>query len=88
LLANRAVMKNQPVHIDWMDRIEAEKKYDSCSIRGACPPGREIRILRVGSDVEACGGTHVSNTGLIGPIKAHKDREDQDGVERIRVLGR
>lgn len=83
LLANRSVMKNQPVHIDWMDRIEAEKKYGFVLYQGGVPPGREIRILRVGSDVEACGGTHVSNTGLIGPIKLIKTERIQDGVERI-----
>jgi hypothetical protein len=33
--------------------------------------------------VEACGGTHVSNTGLIGPIKLIKTERIQDGVERI-----
>ncbi|MCZ7397120.1 MAG: alanine--tRNA ligase, partial [Candidatus Methanoperedens sp.] len=83
LLANRAVMKNQPVHIDWMDRIEAEKKYGFVLYQGGVPPGKEIRILRVGNDVEACGGTHVSNTGLIGPIKLIKTERIQDGVERI-----
>ncbi len=83
LLANRAVMKNQPVHIDWMDRIEAEKRYGFVLYQGGVPPGRKIRILRVGSDVEACGGTHVSNTGLIGPIKLIKTERIQDGVERI-----
>jgi alanyl-tRNA synthetase len=83
LLANRAVMKNQPVHIDWMDRVEAEKKYGFVLYQGGVPPGREIRILRVGGDVEACGGTHVSNTGLIGPIKLIKTERIQDGVERI-----
>ncbi len=82
-LANRAVMKNQPVHIDWMDRVEAEKKYGFVLYQGGVPPGREIRILQVGGDVEACGGTHVSNTGLIGPIKLIKTERIQDGVERI-----
>ncbi len=83
LLANRAVMKNQPVFIDWMDRVVAEKRYGFVLYQGGVPPGKEIRILRVGSDVEACGGTHVSNTGLIGPIKLIKTERIQDGVERI-----
>ena len=83
LLANKAVMKNQPVHIDWMDRVEAEKRYGFVLYQGGVPPGKEIRILRVGNDVEACGGTHVSNTGLIGPIKLIKTERIQDGVERI-----
>ncbi|MCZ7406301.1 MAG: alanine--tRNA ligase [Candidatus Methanoperedens sp.] len=83
LLANKAVMKNQPVFIDWMDRVEAEKQYGFVLYQGGVPPGKEIRILRVGNDVEACGGTHVSNTGLIGPIKLIKTERIQDGVERI-----
>ena len=83
LLANKAVMKNQPVLIDWMDRVEAEKQYGFVLYQGGVPPGKEIRILRVGNDVEACGGTHVSNTGLIGPIKLIKTERIQDGVERI-----
>jgi alanyl-tRNA synthetase len=83
LLANKSVMKNQPVFIDWMDRVEAEKRYGFVLYQGGVPPGREIRILRVGNDVEACGGTHVSNTGLIGTIKLIRTERIQDGVERI-----
>ncbi|VVB95636.1 Alanine--tRNA ligase [uncultured archaeon] len=83
LLANKSVMKNQPVLIDWMDRVKAEKQYGFVLYQGGVPPGKEIRILRVGNDVEACGGTHVSNTGLIGPIKLIKTERIQDGVERI-----
>ncbi len=83
LIANRAVMKDQPVLIDWMDRVEAERRYGFVLYQGGVPPGKEIRILRVGSDVEACGGTHVSNTGLIGPIKLIRTERIQDGVERI-----
>lgn len=83
MLANMSVMKNLPVFIDWMDRIEAERLYGFVLYQGGVPPGKEIRILRVGNDVEACGGTHVSNTGLIGPIKLIKTERIQDGVERI-----
>lgn len=83
LIANKEVMKNQPVFVDWMDRVEAEKQYGFVLYQGGVPPGKKIRILRVGNDVEACGGTHVSNTGLIGPIKLLKTERIQDGVERI-----
>ncbi len=83
LLANKSVMQNQPVFIEWMDRIEAERRYGFVLYQGGVPPGKKIRILKVGNDVEACGGTHVSNTGLIGPIKLIKTERIQDGVERI-----
>jgi alanyl-tRNA synthetase len=83
MLANKEVMKDLPVDIKWMDRMEAEKSYGFVLYQGGVPPGKEIRILKVGDDVEACGGTHVSNTGLIGPIKLIKTERIQDGVERI-----
>jgi alanyl-tRNA synthetase len=83
MLANKEVMKDLPVDIKWMDRMEAEQLYGFVLYQGGVPPGKEIRILKVGDDVEACGGTHVSNTGLIGPIKLIKTERIQDGVERI-----
>jgi alanyl-tRNA synthetase len=83
LIANRSVMANIPVEIVWMDRTEAEQKFGFVLYQGGVPPGRQIRVLKVGKDVEACGGTHVSNTGLIGPIKILKTERIQDGVERL-----
>ncbi|KAF5425492.1 MAG: alanyl-tRNA synthetase, partial [Candidatus Methanocomedens sp.] len=83
LIANETVMANIPVEITWMDRTEAEQKYGFVLYQGGVPPGKQIRVLKVGDDVEACGGTHVSNTGLIGPIKILKTERIQDGVERL-----
>jgi alanyl-tRNA synthetase len=83
LIANHTVMANIPVEITWMDRTEAEQKFGFVLYQGGVPPGKQIRVLKVGDDVEACGGTHVSNTGLIGPIKVLKTERIQDGVERL-----
>ncbi|MBW6518501.1 MAG: alanine--tRNA ligase [ANME-2 cluster archaeon] len=83
LIANQSVMANIPVEITWMDRTEAEQKFGFVLYQGGVPPGKQIRVLKVGDDVEACGGTHVSNTGLIGPIKILKTERIQDGVERL-----
>jgi alanyl-tRNA synthetase len=83
LIANKSVMANIPVEITWMDRTEAEQTFGFVLYQGGVPPGKQIRVLKVGDDVEACGGTHVSNTGLIGPIKILKTERIQDGVERL-----
>ncbi|KAF5413207.1 MAG: Alanine--tRNA ligase [Candidatus Methanocomedens sp.] len=83
MIANKSVMANIPVEITWMDRTEAEQKFGFVLYQGGVPPGKHIRVLKVGDDVEACGGTHVSNTGLIGPIKILKTERIQDGVERL-----
>ncbi|WP_406671056.1 alanine--tRNA ligase [Methanolobus sp. ZRKC4] len=83
LIANRTVMENQRVTAEWMDRIDAEKKYGFKLYQGGVPPGNTIRVLKVADDVEACGGTHCISTGLVGPIKILKTERIQDGVERI-----
>jgi len=83
LIANQTVMENRRVLSEWMDRTDAEQAYGFRLYQGGVPPGKEIRILKVGDDVEACAGTHCTNTGLVGPIKILKTERVQDGVERI-----
>lgn len=82
-IANREVMANKPITWQWMDRIEAEKKYGFRLYQGGVPPGKEIRIVKVGDDIQACGGTHCSSTGEIGVIKILKTESIQDGVVRF-----
>ncbi|AGK61537.1 alanyl-tRNA synthetase [Archaeoglobus sulfaticallidus PM70-1] len=82
-IANQEVMANKPVTWTFMDRIEAEKEYGFELYQGGVPPGREIRVVRVGDDVQACGGTHCDTTGEIGLIKIMKIESIQDGVIRI-----
>ncbi len=82
-LANAEVLANKPISWEWMDRIKAEKIYGFRLYQGGVPPGREIRIVRVGDDVQACGGTHCNSTGEIGLIKITKVESIQDGVIRF-----
>ncbi|MCX8207017.1 MAG: alanine--tRNA ligase [Methanothrix sp.] len=83
LEANRRVMEMIPVITEFMPREQAERLFGFQLYQGGVPPGREIRVVRVGSDIEACAGTHVTNTGMIGPIKILRTERVQDGVERI-----
>ncbi|WP_297435668.1 alanine--tRNA ligase [Thermococcus sp.] len=83
-LANRVVMENRKVTWEWLPRTEAEMKYGFRLYQGGVVPGRVIRVLNIKDwDVQACGGTHLPNTGLIGPIKILRTERIQDGVERI-----
>lgn len=84
LLANKFVMENRPVLTNWMARAEAEKKYGFILYQGGIVPGMSIRTVEVdGIDVQACAGTHCTQTGDIGLIKITKTERIQDGVERI-----
>ncbi|MDD4161545.1 MAG: alanine--tRNA ligase [Methanothrix sp.] len=83
LEANRRVMEITPVGTQFLPRTEAEKLFGFELYQGGVPPGKMIRVVRVGSDIEACAGTHVTNTGMIGAIKILRAERIQDGVERI-----
>jgi len=83
LLANRTVMENVPVSTRWLERTEAEKMFGFELYQGGVPPGKDIRVVQVGDDVEACAGTHCIDTGMVGPIKVLRTERVQDGVERI-----
>ena len=83
-LACDLVMKCVPVEASWVPREKAEQMYGFILYQGGVVPGREIRVIKTGDwDVEACGGTHVKNTGEIGLIKVLKNERVQDGVERL-----
>jgi alanyl-tRNA synthetase len=83
-LANEAVTRNIPVETSWMPRGEAEERYGFRLYQGGAVPGKEIRVVKIGDwNVEACAGTHVSNTAQIGLIKVIHTERVQDGVERL-----
>jgi alanyl-tRNA synthetase len=83
-LANEAVMRTLTVETMVKPRIEAEKLYGFRLYQGGAVPGKEIRVVKTGDwEVQACGGTHVKNTGEIGLIKILHTERIQDGVERI-----
>jgi alanyl-tRNA synthetase len=83
LEANRRVMEMAPVDTKFLPRTEAEKLFGFELYQGGVPPGKQIRVVKVGTDIEACAGTHVTNTGMIGAIKILRTERVQDGVERI-----
>ncbi|AIF70291.1 alanyl-tRNA synthetase [Palaeococcus pacificus DY20341] len=83
-LANKIVMENRKVTWEWLPRTEAEQRYGFRLYQGGVVPGKVIRVLNIEEwDVQACGGTHLPHTGLIGPIKILRTERIQDGVERI-----
>jgi alanyl-tRNA synthetase len=81
--ANRMIMESLPVEITVEDRTKAEQKYGFSLYQGGVPPGRDIRVVKVAGDIEACAGTHCRNTGEVGVIKIIRVEHIQDGIERI-----
>ncbi|ATW89933.1 alanyl-tRNA synthetase [Halohasta litchfieldiae] len=82
-IANELVRDNISVTQEWPHRNEAQEEHGFDLYQGGIPPGTNIRLIHIGEDVQACGGTHVSRTGNVGAIKIRKTEPVQDGVERI-----
>ncbi len=83
-VANEIVAKGIRVGKHVMTRTEAERKYGSMIYQGGAVPSKNIRVVEIpGYDVEACGGTHVDNTGEIKAIKILKTERIQDGLIRL-----
>jgi alanyl-tRNA synthetase len=81
--ANRMVMMDLPVYIRWEDRDKAEQKFGFELYQGGVPPGKEIRVVQVDGEVQACAGTHCHTTGEVGAVKVIRVEHIQDGVERL-----
>jgi alanyl-tRNA synthetase len=61
--ANEIVFENRPVRVTFEDAASAEGLRKDVDRTG------ELRIVEIeGLDRSACGGTHVSGTGEIGPV--------------------
>lgn len=81
--ANKVVKSDLPVKKDFLPREEAEERYGMRIYQGGFIPGRNLRIVSIGEDVEACGGTHANRTSEIGEIKLLGSSKVQDGVIRL-----
>lgn len=82
-LANEMAMSNLPVECAFVERNTAEKRHGFVLYQGGIPPGAEIRTVTVDGNVQACGGTHLPTTGILGPIVLLRSERIQDGVERL-----
>ena len=85
--ANKIVSAKVKVISSLLPREEAEKKYGMSIYQGGAVPGKKIRVIDIkGTDVEACGGTHLHNTGEAGQIKLLKSTKIQDGIVRLSYV--
>ncbi len=85
-IANQKVQSSIEVEKRILPRTKAEETYGFRIYQGGAVPGKELRIVKTGEEVEACGGTHVDNTAEIGLIKITSSERIQDGVVRLEYV--
>ncbi len=86
-LVNRAVWESRPVSWTQVDRDEALAR-DDVAFNAATEEGVQgydaVRVVDIdGWDAAACGGTHVENTGEIGPVTVLGRSNPGEGLTRV-----
>lgn len=84
-LSNRIIYENRPVTASTLDYNDAIKM----KMRKTPPKLHTLRIISIeGYDENACGGTHVKNTGEIGIIKVIKTEKYKSGTRLEFLCGK
>lgn len=87
---NRLVVENHPVSAQWITDAELAANPDLVRTMSVQPPtgaGR-VRLLKIGEsvDLQPCGGTHVRETGEIGPLKVAKIENKGKRNRRVNIV--
>ena len=70
-----------------LPRAEADARFGFELYQGGPPKHSEIRVIKIGEfDVQACGGTHHDDAGMVDYIRVIRSTLVQDGVERLHIL--
>jgi misacylated tRNA(Ala) deacylase len=88
---NALIAADHPVRIEWVDEAILDTNPGLVRTMSVQPPrgtGR-LRLVCIGAehtpiDLQPCGGTHVSRTGEIGPIRVVKI--ENKGKQNRRVI--
>jgi misacylated tRNA(Ala) deacylase len=85
---NQLIAGNHPVAPRWISGQELADRPDLVKTMSVKPPveAGQVRLLEIdGVDLQACGGTHVENTGEIGRVSVLKVENKGTHNRRVTV---
>ncbi len=82
--ANLLIKEKRPVVVKIISRDEAMSMPDLIRLAMNVPEREYLRVVEIeGIDAQACGGTHVKNTGEIGEIRVVKAENKGKSNRRV-----
>ena len=86
---NALVSAGHEARVRWITDTELEARPDLVKTMSVAPPRGEgrVRLIDIPEvDLQACGGTHVRNTGEIGPLAVARIRSEGKRNKRVTLV--